>query len=69
MKLTQLMERDVPDVISVDVPLFIRLLEWSREEAKEDVPLHLLAEKAIELSKNGPLAMRDYEDLMSSVTP
>lgn len=53
------------DVIRVDVPLFLRLLEWSREDAKQDADLHSLAEKLTELCKDGDIArMRDYEKLV-----
>lgn len=53
---------DGRDVIAVDVPLFIRLLEWAREDAKADVPLHVVAANAVKLlqGKRGPLSMRDY---------
>lgn len=49
------------DKITVDVPLFIRLLEYAREDAKDDMDLHRVAENAIELSRYaGTLGMVDY---------
>lgn len=51
-----------PDVISLDVPLFIRMLEYAREDAKTDMDLHDVAEKMIALSITGrTLNMGDYE--------
>jgi hypothetical protein len=49
------------DTIKLDVPLFIRLLEYAREDAKDDMDLHRVAENAIELSRYaGTLGMVDY---------
>ena len=50
------------DTIKLDVPLFIRLLEYAREDAQTDMDLHNVAEKAISLSETGKtLTMTDYE--------
>jgi hypothetical protein len=55
------------DIITVDVPLFIRLLEYSREDAKTDMDLHNVAEKAIALSENGAtLTMANYNAIVNS---
>ncbi len=57
------------DKITLDVPLFIRLLEYAREDAKTDVDLHNVAEKAIELSLTGNiLTMTDYDQIINSET-
>lgn len=59
---------DRTDVITMDVPLFIRILEYSREDAKDDMDLHDLTENAIEGTKQqGILSMDDYEMLIDSV--
>jgi hypothetical protein len=56
---------DIPDIIAVDVPLFIRLLEFAREDAGDDMDLHEVAERAIEAVKaRGVLSMDDYETLV-----
>jgi hypothetical protein len=39
------------DVVKVTVPMFVRLLEWAREEAKNDMDIHKLTEKIV--SKKG----------------
>jgi hypothetical protein len=50
------------DVIKLDVPLFIRLLEYAREDAKSDMDLHELTDNLIEMSSEGRvLSMDDYE--------
>lgn len=65
MKLEILLEANKTDTITVDVPLFIRLLEFSREDAKTDIDLHDVAERAIKLSLDGRvLTMRDYKKLL-----
>ncbi len=53
------------DIVQLDVPLFIRLLELAREEIKGDADIHDLAQKVIELSKNGPINMAQYDELVS----
>jgi hypothetical protein len=58
-------EEDPIDIITMDVPLFIRILEYSREDAQEDMDLHDLTEKAIEATKQqGILQMDDYDMLV-----
>jgi hypothetical protein len=58
-------KEDVIDTITLDIPLFIRMLEYAREDAQEDVDLHDVAEKAIALNKEkGILSMEDYEALI-----
>jgi hypothetical protein len=57
--------KDIPDIIAVDVPLFIRLLEFAREDAGDDMDLHEVAERAIEAVKaRGVLSMDDYDVLV-----
>ena len=53
------------DIIKLDVPLFIRLLEYAREDAKDDMDLHRVAENVIELAKYGEtLGMIDYLNIL-----
>jgi hypothetical protein len=57
------------DTIKLDVPLFIRLLEYAREDAKDDMDLHRVAENAIDLSQMGStLSMKDYEAIVGDRT-
>ena len=59
-------EKNPMDVIKMDVPLLIRLLEYAREDAKADMDLHSVAENLIELSKNDlVLTMTDYDSIVS----
>jgi hypothetical protein len=54
------------DKVTVDIPLFIRLLEYAREDAKTDMDLHNVAEKAIAASETGKtLTMADYDGLVA----
>jgi len=58
-------KEDPTDIIAMDVPLFLRMLEWAKEEAAEDVDLHEVTERAIEAVKlRGLLSMDDYNDLI-----
>jgi hypothetical protein len=55
------------DIITVDVPLFIRLLEYAREDSQTDMDLHDVAEKIISLSTSGKtLTMDDYSSIIGS---
>jgi len=55
------------DKITVDVPLFIRLLEYARENAQTDMDLHNVAENIIRLSETGKtLSMNDYDAIVDS---
>ena len=58
-------KEDPTDIIAMDVPLFIRMLEWAREDAETDIELHDAAERAIEAVKlRGLLSMEDYTDIV-----
>ena len=60
-------EEDKVDTITMDVPLFIRMLEYSREDAAEDMDLHDVTEKAISLGKErGILQMDDYDEIVGT---
>ena len=52
------------DIIKLDVPLFIRLLELAREEIEHDADIHDLAQRVIELSKEQPVTMANYNDIV-----
>jgi membrane protein required for beta-lactamase induction len=54
------------DKVTLDIPLFIRLLEYAREDAKTDMDLHNVAEKAITASETGKtLTMAEYDSLVA----
>ena len=53
------------DIIKLDVPLFIRLLELAREDVKQDADLHDVAEAVIRLSQQGPVTMAAYDQIVS----
>jgi hypothetical protein len=55
----------MPDIVKLDVPLFIRLLELAREEIKDDADIHDLAEIVIKRSQQGAVTMSDYNDIVS----
>jgi hypothetical protein len=58
-------EENPIDSITMDVPLFIRMLEFAREDASTDMDLHDVAEKATALSAEGEiLSMNNYEDIV-----
>ena len=58
---------DAIDTISMDVPLFLRMLEYAKEDAQEDVDLHDVTQRATELSKTKPfLSMEDYNEIVAA---
>jgi hypothetical protein len=52
------------DIIQLDVPLFIRLLELAREDVKQDADLHDIAEAVTKISAHGPATMEDYDKIV-----
>jgi hypothetical protein len=58
---------DAIDTITMDVPLFIRMLEYAREDASQDVDLHDVTEKIIALNKEvNVLQMEDYDEIIGA---
>jgi len=54
------------DVVSMDIPLLIRLLEYAREDAQTDMDLHNVTEMLIKLSAEGDvLTMDNYDQIVS----
>lgn len=64
-------EEDNPeDVVKLDVPLLIRLLEFAKENAETDVDLHKLAEHLVEITAEDPdrvLSIDDYEQILQDL--
>lgn len=52
------------DIVRLDVPVFIRLLELAREEIKDDADIHDVAEAVIKMSAHGPVTMNNYNDIV-----
>jgi len=64
-EIENLTNTNVVDTITMDVPLFIRLLEYAREDAQTDMDLHNIAENAIKLGLDGEtLTMKNYNQLV-----
>lgn len=58
-------EGNPTDKITMDVPLFIRALEYAKEDAKSDMDLHDLTERAIKLmQEHDYLCMDNYDTLV-----
>lgn len=59
-----------PDKVCMDVPLLIRLLEYAREEAGADKPLHEVAERAVQAMQGTEcLSMANYDSIVPPVQP
>lgn len=56
------------DVVKMDVPLFMRVLEFAKEEAKDDITLHRLVTNVIRMCQEGEaLNMGHYEEMLKGV--
>jgi len=53
------------DIIKIDVPTFLRLLELAREEIRNDADLHDIAEIVTRLSKKDVITMKDYKTIVN----
>jgi hypothetical protein len=53
------------DIIKLDVPTFLRLLELAREDVKDDTDLHDIAEIVTKLSQNGVVTMDKYKEILA----
>jgi hypothetical protein len=61
--------QDHPDVIAMDVPTLIRIMEWAHEDCKDDVMLHQFANALILTSfRHSPLDIDDYQEVVDSLT-
>jgi hypothetical protein len=56
------------DVISMDVPLLIRLLEYAKEDAKTDMDLHTVTDKLTKLCADGTVAGMEHYELVTKHT-
>lgn len=58
-------ENSTINSITLSIPLLIRMMEYAREDAKDDMSLHFAAENMMELSKDSKtLSMKDYEKII-----
>lgn len=58
------------DVIAVDVPMLLRLLEYAREDAKTDMDLHVLIENLLNaMDSKNTLTMADYDAVVPKAPP
>lgn len=56
---------DKVDIVKMDVPLLVRLLEYASEELQSDVELHKVVENIVARSKaSDVLTMADYGALI-----
>ena len=60
-------QTDPMDLITLDVPLLIRLFELMHEEVQDDAELHEIATRILEVSKQseGPLTMESYNEILN----
>ena len=58
---------DPIDIVEIDIPLLIRMLEYAREDAKTDMDLHNVTDAMIKLSKSGVLTMDQYNEIVGEL--
>jgi hypothetical protein len=51
---------DRKDTITFDIPLLIRVLEFTREDLKSDINLHKMVERLLNIRGKGTLTMKEY---------
>ena len=55
------------DTLTMDIPLFLRLLEYAKEDAKTDLDLHYVTENALKcMQGKDKLSMDCYENIIPS---
>jgi len=54
---------DEKDMVCFDIPLLIRVLEFTREDMKTDVELHNMVERLISMRETYPLTMKHYDEI------
>lgn len=55
------------DTLTMDIPLFLRLLEYAKEDAKTDLDLHYVTENALKcMQGENKLTMDCYENIIPS---
>lgn len=62
-------DSNLVDTVCMDVPLFLRMLEYAREEVSTDLQLHILTENILRAHHEGSdvLSMKDYAKLVAHV--
>lgn len=59
-------EKNPIDLVTMDIPLLIRMLEFAKEDAKTDMDLHAAVENMLEISNNErALNMSDYNSIIN----
>ena len=56
-------ETDKKDMVCFDIPLLIRVLEFTREEMSSDIELHNMVERLINMRETCPLTMTEYDSI------
>jgi hypothetical protein len=56
---------DQIDSITFDIPLLTRILEFAREDIKDDVQLHDLITNVLKLKDQGTLNMDHYDSIVN----
>lgn len=63
-------DKDNPvDVVKMDIPLFIRMLEFAREDAVDDEQLHAVTERITKMAAEGKIiTMAEYDKIVGAST-
>jgi len=56
-------ETDKKDMVCFDIPLLIRVLEFTREDMSSDIELHNMVERLINMRETYPLTMTEYDTI------
>lgn len=59
-------ESDPVDTVTLDIPLLLRIMEYAKEDAQDDMALHDVTQRLIELSKKVDVINMDHYDAIVS---
>lgn len=62
----KIIKEDAVDIVSMDIPLLTRILEYFNENKMDDVKLHVILTNIInESKKTSPLNINNYENIIN----
>ena len=64
MEQNEELTNDSVDVVEIEVPVLIRVMEYCKENIEQDDEIHVIAENIVRLSKIGRLKMKYIDEIL-----